>query len=460
MQQRSENSAMARDVSLPASPSSASTHAPVSAAAAKPAKIRRRWWFILVVLACGGLVAAPPVRPFAASAWARVAPHVSSLTSLLTGKGTAPPPAPPRVVPVVTAAISEGDMDLYLNGLGTVTAFYTVTLKSRVDGELMRVHFSEGQVVQQGDLLAEIDPRPYQVQLAEAEGQLARDEAALWGSEADLKRYTSLRANGTITQQEIDAATAIVKQNEGAIKIDRGRMDDAKLQLTYAKITAPISGRIGLRMVDPGNVVHANDSGGLAVITQLQPIAVVFTIPQDEITRVQRQLKSGQKLTVEAWNRGLTTQLAVGTLQAIDNQVDQSTGTLKLKAIFDNQDELLFPNQFVNARLLVDTRKKAITAPTAAIQRGPDSAFVYVVKDDSTVELRNVKTGPTEGDRTAIDSGAAAGELVVTEGLDKLQPGAKVAVQGSKPRSGKAGTEGKPTTDGKITAERAPGGKS
>jgi len=417
---------------------------------------------VLLVLACGGLVAAPPVRPFAASAWARVAPHVSSLMSLLTGKGNTPPPPPPRVAPVVAAAVSQSDMDLYLNGLGTVTAFYTVTLKSRVDGELIRVHFSEGQVVQQGDLLAEIDPRPYQVQLTEAEGQLARDEAALWGAEADLKRYTSLRANGTITQQELDAATATVKQNEGALKIDQGRIDDAKLQLSYAKITAPITGRIGLRMVDPGNVIRANDANGLAVITQLQPIAIVFTIPQDEIPRVQRRLNAGQKLTVEAWNRGLTTRLAVGSLLAIDNQVDQSTGTLKLKAIFDNKDELLFPNQFVNARLLVDTRKNAITAPTAAIQRGPDSSFVYVVKDDSTVELRNVKTGPTEGDRTAIDSGASPGELVVTEGLDKLQPGAKVAVQGSKSRPGKEKDSGdtKASTEGKITAERSPGGKT
>ena len=343
---------------------------------------------------------------------------------------------PPRTVPVVTSQVRQESMNLYLNGLGTVTAFYNVTLRSRVDGELMKVLFNEGHMVHEGDLLAQIDPRPFQVQLTEAEGQLKKDEAALKVAQLDLDRYTALRSSNSITQQQLDAQVALVKQSQGAIETDQGQIDNAKLQLTYARITAPITGRIGLRMVDPGNIVHANDPTGLAVIAQLQPIALVFTIPQDDIVRVQRRLTADSKLVVEAWDRDFTTKLATGSLMAVDNQVDPTTGTVKLKAIFPNEDNMLFPNQFVNARLLIDTLPKAIVVPSAAVQRGPNSTYVYVVKPDSTVDLRNVDIGPVEGDQTAIEKGLAINEVVVTDGVDKLLPGTKVAARGQRTTSG------------------------
>lgn len=399
-----------------------------------------RWWGRLLIIGALGAVAwfsVPYVRP-----------HVEPFLKQISGAKAAPAASPARSVPVVTATVRKGDMDLYLNGLGSVTAFYTVTLRTRVDGELLKVLFSEGQMVKQGDLLAEIDPRPFQVQLTEAEGQLTKDEAALWVAKLDLERYTSLRSKGSVTQQELDAQTALVKQDQGALQVDRGQIDNAKLQLTYSRITAPISGRIGLRMVDPGNMVHANDANGLAVITQLQPIALVFTIPQDDIARVQKRMKGqgGDKLPVEAWDRDLHAKLASGALLAIDNQVDQTTGTVRLKAIFENKDEMLFPNQFVNARLLVDTRRGVVLAPTAAIQRGPESTFVYVVKSDSTVELRNVIIGPAEGNETSIDTGLQPGEIVVTDGIDKLTNGTKVTTRGPETRSTQpAGTKKSPS---------------
>ena len=337
----------------------------------------------------------------------------------------------PRVVPVTATAARQADLDLYLNGLGAVVAENTVTIRSRVDGELLKVAFREGQTVEAGDLLAEIDPRPYEVQLTQAEGALARGEAALRTAQRDLERYESLADLKQVTEQQIDAQRTLVQQYEAAIKIDRGVIDNVRLQLDYCRITAPISGRIGLRLVDPGNIVRANDAAGLAVIAQFHPISVVFTVPQDEIVRVQRALASDGKLTVDAYNRDFRTKLASGSLLAIDNQVDPSTGTVKLKAVFPNDDNTLFPNQFVNARLLVETIRGATVIPTAAVQHGPKSTFVYVVQTDSTVELRPVITGATQGDQVAIVSGLVPEELVVTTGIDKLNNKAKVAVRGA-----------------------------
>lgn len=342
---------------------------------------------------------------------------------------------PPRVIPVMTGRVERRNLNLHLSGLGTVTAYNTVTLRSRVDGELINVAFSEGQMVEKDQLLVEIDPRPYQVQLDQALGQLAKDQAALKNSQLDLARSTALVQSKTVTQQQVDTEAALVQQNEGIVKSDQAMVDMAKLQLSYCRVTSPIAGRIGLRTIDEGNMIHASDVQGLAVITQLQPISVVFTIPQDEIARVQQSLATDKKLVVEAFDRGFQNLLATGTLEALDNQVNATTGTLKLKAVFANENNLLFPNQFVNARLTIETLADAVVGPTAAVQRGPQSTFVYVVKPDDTVEIRNVALGANEGDVTVFASGLQPGEQVVVDGVDKLQPGAKVSI--SKPNGAK-----------------------
>jgi membrane fusion protein, multidrug efflux system len=335
-----------------------------------------------------------------------------------------PAPAP---MPVVAAKARSGTMGVYLTGLGTVTALNTVTVRSRVDGELVDVAFHEGQLVHKGDVLATIDPRPFQVQLTEAQGQAAKDEASLRNARIDLQRYQVLMAQDAIPRQQLDTQVATVDQFAGALKTDKGQIDSATLNLTYSRITAPIAGRIGLRLVDAGNIVHAIDQNGLAVIAQVRPIALVFTIPQDDLPTVLRRLHAGNSLDVDAYDRDLQTKLATGTLLTVDNQIDPTTGTVKLKATFPNDDDALFPNQFVNARLLVDTIHDAVLVPTAAIQRNQDTTFVYVVKPDGRVDVRNVRVRLTEGDDSAIQSGLSAGEVVVTEGVDKLQPGSLVS---------------------------------
>jgi len=346
------------------------------------------------------------------------------------GQSTAAPrplDAGTRAVPVVAARARASDLGVYLTGLGTVTALQTVTVRSRVDGQLINVAFREGQFVHRGDLLAELDARPFQVQLTQAVGQEAKDEATLKNAQLDLARYNDLYAKGLIPKQQLDTQQATLNQSRGGVESDRGQIDSARLNLAYTRITAPISGRIGLRLVDPGNIVHAADQNGLVVITQIDPIGVLFTIPEDSLDQVLPRMRAG-RLEVDAYDRDLKKKIAVGTLLTIDNQIDQSTGTIKLKAEFANAGNALFPNQFVNARLLVDTIHDAIVVPTAAVQTGPRSKFVYVVKPDNTVDARDVAVRLTEGDDTAIGSGVAAGDLVVTDGVDKLQQGTKVAV--------------------------------
>jgi multidrug efflux system membrane fusion protein len=335
---------------------------------------------------------------------------------------------PNRVQPVAAVAVRLGDVNIVQTALGTVTANRTVTVKPRVDGQLQSVLFTEGQLVKAGDAIAQIDPVPLQVQLAQAEGQLARDAAMLNNARLDLERYRTLLAQDSIATQQVDQQAATVKQLEGTVKIDQAQVDNAKLQLSYTRIIAPVSGKVGLRQVDPGNMVHGSDANGIAVITQVDPITVVFTIPQDNLQRVLTRLKSGDKPTVQAWDREQKAMLQAGTLISTDNQIDVTTGTVKLKAEFPNADARLFPNQFVNVRMVVDVRKGVVVAPTAAIQRGNQGTIVYVVKDDNTVQLRPVKTGPTEGEITAIESGVQAGERVIVDGVDRIREGAKVEV--------------------------------
>jgi len=332
-------------------------------------------------------------------------------------------------LPVVATPATTGNMPIYLTGLGSVTALNTVTVRTRVDGQLMNIAVREGQLVTAGELLAEIDPRPFQVQLLQAQGQLERDQAILANAEVDLERYKVLYGQDSIPKQQLDTQASTVHQYEATIKADQGAIENAQLQLTYSHITSPITGRIGLRQVDPGNIVHASDQNGLAVITQLQPITVIFNIAQDSLPAVMKKLNAGAALPVEAWDRDFTNKIAQGSLLTVDNQVDVNTGTVRFKAVFENRDNALFPNQFVNARLLLDTKRRTVLIPAGAVQRGPQGTFVFVVKPDDTVETRRVRVGPIEKSMASIDQGLSSGEMVVTEGVDKLQAGMKVEVR-------------------------------
>ena len=408
-------------------------------AAAGSATTKSRWWLWVLVLAVviGGFWYYKTSRSNSQSQSAD-APAKSG--GGRGGKGGANPAN--FVVPVVVATAQRGDLPVYFNGLGTVTAFNTVTVHSRVDGQLISVAFKEGQFVHQGDLLAQIDPRPFQVQLEQAQGQLARDQASRKDAEVNLERFKLLYQEGVIPKQQLDTQASQVGQFDGAIKTDEATIDSAKLQLTYSRITAPISGRIGLRLVDAGNIVHATDANGLLVITQLQPISVIFSLPQDQLPDVNKKLRAGAQLVVDAYDRDDTSKLATGKLATIDNQIDTTTGTYKLKSTFSNDDNILFPNQFVNIHLLVDTRKGLTIVPAAAVQRGPQGTYVYVVHQegaDSKTQIQNITVAQTTGNQVGLSSGINPGDVVVIDGADKLAEGSKVKATTAQDQPGAEG---------------------
>ena len=384
-----------------------------------------------------------PFSPSWASLPGATGPKSSQLSS------TAPAPASKGgkkggfgAIPVVAAKARRGDIAVYITGLGSVIPINTVTVKSRVDGQLMKVLYHEGDLVHEGDLLVEIDPRPYQVQLEKAEGQQARDQATLDNARVDLDRYTKLLAQNAIPEQQLATQKATVAQAEGVVKSDQAQIDSAKLNLVYCHINAPITGKVGLRLVDPGNIVHATDTNGLVVITQIQPISVIFTVAEDDLQVVLRKLAAGQHLSAEAWDRANTTKIGTGTLVTVDNQIDPTTGSLRLRADFDNSDNRLFPNQFVNVRLLVEQKHGVTLVPSAVIQRTTSSTYVYVVKPDHTVTVRQITVGVTEGDDTEVTSGIAPGDVLVMTGVDKLQEGTQVTVQMADQQSPAAGKSG------------------
>jgi multidrug efflux system membrane fusion protein len=330
-------------------------------------------------------------------------------------------------VPVAASIVRSGNLDVYLNQIGTVTPFATVTIKSRIAGQIMKIDFKEGQLVKAGDLLVNIDPSPYEAQLAQFEGQLARDQATLANAKVTLERYRYLYKTGIIASQDADNQQALYRQALGTVQNDQGMIAGVKINLAYCRILSPIDGRVGLRQVDVGNYVVSSQN--LVVVTQLQPISVVFSIPEDNIPEVVNDMRGGHQVPVVAWNRDFSKKIEDGFLLTFDNQVDENTGTVKLRAQFSNPDYALFPDAFVNATMPVKTIQNAVLVPTAAIQSGAQQAFVYVVQPNNTVVQRQVTVGPAQGDVTAITKGVSVGEKVVTDGLDKLQSGTKVVVQ-------------------------------
>ncbi|KAG8148824.1 MdtA/MuxA family multidrug efflux RND transporter periplasmic adaptor subunit [Burkholderia catarinensis] len=431
---------------------------PVSPAARRP----RRTLMIgtLAVVVIGGLLWWHP--------WSRTPATASAATGASAGSGAASgagshrgrggPAAMANIPqPVQVASATQGEMPIVLSALGTVTPLANVTVKTQLSGYLQSVSFQEGQIVKKGDVLAQIDPRPYQVSLENAEGTHARDSALLATARLDLKRYQTLLSQDSIASQTVDTQASLVKQYEGAVKTDQAAIDSAKLNLTYARITAPVSGRVGLRQVDPGNYVTPGDTNGLVVITQLQPMSVIFTTSEDNLPQILKQVNAGQKLSVTAYNRNNTVPLETGSLATLDNQIDTSTGTVKLRANFDNKEGMLFPNQFVNTRLLVDVMRNATIVPTSAVLTGSIGQFVYVVKPDNTVTVRKVTIGPVDGERTSIVSGVAIGERVVTDGSDRLREGAKISIPADKPK-GASGARGAGAASGASGAGGHRGG--
>ena len=371
--------------------------------------LRRLFWVLLVVAIIGAAV------------WYYPRPESQPKTG---GRNQGP-------APVAVATVQKGDMPVTLSGLGTVTPLATVTVKTQINGYLTEVAFQEGQMVKKGDFLAQIDPRPYQVALEQAEGQLAKDQALLKNAQLDLQRYNTLVAQNSIAKQTRDTQVSLVAQDQAAIKTDQAQVDAQKLNLVYAHIVSPVTGRVGLRQVDAGNYVQTSDPNGIVVVTQLQPISVIFTLPEDNLPAVMKQVHAGATLSVTAYERTGTTELGKGRLETVDNQIDTTTGTVKLRAIFDNEQEILFPNQFVNIQLLVDTLHDSDIVPRAAIQHGAPGAFVYVVKPDQTVAVQKVKVGPADGQNIAVLDGLQPGEKVVVDGTDRLREGAKVTMAGS-----------------------------
>ncbi|MGH7987437.1 MAG: MdtA/MuxA family multidrug efflux RND transporter periplasmic adaptor subunit [Candidatus Binataceae bacterium] len=414
---------------------------------------RRRWWLGLVALAVVvGL-----------AYW-----RVSKVGNVASGaQSTAHMPMAHVAIPVTAARSQLGDLNRYITAIGSVAAFNTVTVRTQVNGQLVKIAFKEGQMVHKGELLAIVDPRPYKVQLLQAQGQLARDRATLSNAQITLKRDRTLFAENVIARQDLDNQAALVGQSQGTIIADQAAIDSAKLQLTYCHITAPLTGRIGLRLVDQGNYVQASNATGIAVITQLQPIAVDFSVPEDDLPQIQSDMREGRQLPVDAYDRAFKRQLASGFLLTMSNEINQTTGTIELKAEFPNKNSALFPNQFVNARLLVGTDHNVVLVPSAAIQRSSQTnTFVYVVESDHTVEARDVRTGASEGGLVEITSGLAPGEVVVTNGTDKLQQGSRVTVQmaeNSVPadsNSGGSGTDSRTATGGSGSQAYGPAATS
>ncbi|WP_024873172.1 MdtA/MuxA family multidrug efflux RND transporter periplasmic adaptor subunit [Tolumonas lignilytica] len=359
-------------------------------------------------------------------------------------------------VSVSVAKAEKQDVPIQLSALGTVNSTYTVTLHSRVDGQLNKIHFDEGQTVKQGQLLAELDPRPYQAALTQTQGQLLRDQALLRNAEIDLARYRRLWAQNSVAKQQVDTQEALVNQYRGTVKLDQGLVANAQLQLSYSRISSPISGRVGLRQVDPGNIVHSSDSSGLVTITQTQPINVLFSIPETNLSQLLQATRQNPQLVVEAWDRDYHTKLATGHLLAIDNQLNTNTGTVSLKAQFANDDQQLFPNQFVNIRLLLTTRKNAVTVPDVAVQTARQGSYVYLLNTDNSISMTPVSVGAGYGDRVIVEKGVQPGQQVVVDGLDRLRNGSKVVVRGEQGKTGGSGQSGQSGRSKGGAGQRAP----
>lgn len=386
--------------------------------------------------------AAPPVEvPQTAKRRSRLRfPYLSLLLLLILAgivwwarpDSTGRPPGGGRnaaTVSIVPAVVGTGDIGINLNALGTVTSLATITIRTQINGQLIHIAFKEGQDVKKGDLLAEIDARPYEAALAQARGQLARDEALLKGAQVDLARYRGLAAQNAVQRQTLDTQVALVAQDEGTVQADRALVRAAEVNLIYCRIVSPADGRVGLRQVDEGNYVTPGDANGIVVITQLQPISVLFTLPEDNLQAISARMRAGATLPASALDRSGATRIADGALQTFDSQIDPTTGTIKLRALFANEARTLYPNQFVNVRLLLDTRKDVVVMPTAAVQRGVPGTFVYLVNADSTVSVRKVELGVTEGERVEVRAGLAAGDRVVIDGADKLRDGARIDIR-------------------------------